>query len=637
MSHPRAVVIPFGVPAEGRGLGLGLAALMHAFVHVEGGGVALAQLHARRNDEAPNAPPGPVEAFISPAAWRDIASRGETPSAVGVVLTGTFEPPIEGHGIIQLLAFDAHDGQTRARVDAPVDGERAGATLVSALEELWSRLGGEIGALQGLRDLAWEPLESVLLAERCALHDPARGGPHDRLAAMLHLGRAIDDAPDARYPVERLASIALETAVGSTLDSKLAGAATRALERAAGDAPAHVELLEALAALLLRLGRSREAERRMNTAIAMVPRRARPHALLAQALRMQGNLGGALAAIQAGLAAAGGDPLLHAERGMALAARGDLDAAAVAWREALARDPVHPAAFSNLAALALRAQDAGATQSLVDAALASSTAHPDVLKRAVELALGAETPGLARASRVARLCERVLEHAPDDAPALLAHAQALVTLGEQQEARARLARIGRVAPDSAAAAEAQVARLALDDPSAELELRSVLRAAHHASLENLAGIAARARRLATLHGAWPGWLAAAVAERRRERWAAARGALEVALETASGATPAHLEMAGVLLALDDPPGALSHAERARALGGESPQTLSVLARTLAATGRLAEARELVSQALAARPEDQELQALAARLRERPATRVSVGWAGKLRAKWLRWE
>jgi len=51
MSTPRAVVIPFGVPSEGRGLGIGLAALVHACVHVEGGGVALAQLQSRKSEE----------------------------------------------------------------------------------------------------------------------------------------------------------------------------------------------------------------------------------------------------------------------------------------------------------------------------------------------------------------------------------------------------------------------------------------------------------------------------------------------------------------------------------------------------------------------------------------------------------
>ena len=146
MSTPRAVVIPFGVPPEGRGLGLGLAAVVHAFVHVEGGGVALAQLQARRSggEQEPGTPLGPVEAFVPPAAWRDIAGRAELQGPVGVVLTGSFEPPTEGQGTIRLLVFDPRDGRTCARVDAPVDDEHAGATLVGAFERIWSGLGGEI-------------------------------------------------------------------------------------------------------------------------------------------------------------------------------------------------------------------------------------------------------------------------------------------------------------------------------------------------------------------------------------------------------------------------------------------------------------------------------------------------------------
>ncbi|MDB5214784.1 MAG: domain protein putative component of TonB system, partial [Myxococcaceae bacterium] len=44
MPSPRAVVIPFGVPDDGRGLGLGLAALVHSFAQIDGESVALAQL-----------------------------------------------------------------------------------------------------------------------------------------------------------------------------------------------------------------------------------------------------------------------------------------------------------------------------------------------------------------------------------------------------------------------------------------------------------------------------------------------------------------------------------------------------------------------------------------------------------------
>ncbi|MDP8998488.1 MAG: tetratricopeptide repeat protein [Myxococcota bacterium] len=634
MPNPHAVVIPFGVPIGGRGLGLGLAALVHSCAHVEGGGIAIAQLHGRRNDDPVDALPSPVEAFVQPSAWRDIA--GEARTGIGVVLTGAFEPPGDGDGTIQLLAFDARDGRTLARVEARLDEAAAGASLVGALEQLWSLLDGEIGALQGLRELAWEPLESVLRAERCALHDPRRGGPHDRLAAMLHLGRAIGDAPSARYPVERIAALGFETAMGSALDRKLASAAARALARAVDDAPHHVELVEALAALQLRLGQEREAERRLNAAIARDPQRSRLYALLSQALRARGHLDAALAALQSGFAACAGDPLLCAEQGMVLAVRGDMNGASAAWRHALACDSVHPAAFGSLAALALRMGDTIAAQSLVDAALSADRAHPDVLRGAVQLALATETDGIARASRVAGLSSRLLDAAPGDPLASLALARALIALGDASGARVRLAELARLATSSAAAAEAEMLILAIDNPNAELELRSVLRAARAAAPGDLADVATRARRLATRHGAWLGWLASAIAEGRRGRWASARGALDIALELAPGATAVHLEMASVLVALEDASGAVTHAERALMLEGDTTQALSVLARALAAARRPDEARQAAGRALATQPESLDLRALVVALGETNTAQPKwrVRWQGALR-KWQR--
>jgi tetratricopeptide (TPR) repeat protein len=633
VTDPRAIVIPFGVPSDGRGLGLGLAALVHAFVQVDGSCVAIAQLHARPEDRKGNPPAAPVEAFVPPAAWKELAGRGDSPAGAGVVITGAFEPPLAGPGAIQLLAFDARDGHTCARVDATVDEEHAGANLIGAIEQLGSRLGGEIGGLQGLRDLGWEPLESVLRAERCALHDPVRGGPHDRLAAMLHLGRAIGDAPDARYPADRLAAIALDTAYGPASDANLSSAAVRALERASEDAPAHVGLLEALAALLLRLGRPRDAERTMSAVIAKAPGGARPYTLLAQALRVQGKLDGALAALQTCPAEFRRDPLISVERGMVLTARGDLEGAAASWREVVSADPVQPVAFCGLAALALRLRDGVLAQSLVDAALASSRAHPDVLRRAVQLAVATEENGLPRASRVARLCGRLLEQLPDDPSAHLALAQSLVVLGERSEARSRLARLETIAPLSAAAAEGQLVKLALDQPSAEVELQSVMRAAQTASARDLAEVSMRARRLATIHGAWSGWLAAAVADRRRQRWTSARVALDRALEIAPGATPAHLEAVGILLAIHDVSGALTHAERAVQLEGESPQTLRVLAGALAASGRRSEAIAAANRALSMKPDDDDLRSLATGLGQGEAQR---GWGAKLMTALAGW-
>ena len=208
-----AVVVPFGVPNDGRGLGLGLAALVHSLARLDGEHPALAQIVGKRADE-PDATPGPVEAFIPPQQWRDLATQGGAPSDVKLVLTGAFEPPSDVTGALRLVAFDARDGAHRGIVDVHVDADRAGAMIVDGVASMLARIGGDAEGLAPIRDLSWTALESVLRAERCALHDPTRGGPHDRLAAMTHLGRAIEEAPDARYPAERLAVIALDAALG---------------------------------------------------------------------------------------------------------------------------------------------------------------------------------------------------------------------------------------------------------------------------------------------------------------------------------------------------------------------------------------------------------------------------------------
>jgi tetratricopeptide (TPR) repeat protein len=636
MSEPRAIVIPFGVPSDGQGLGLGLAALVHAVVQVDGSGVGIAQLHAAALAEGPpSAPRGPVEAFVPPSAWQEIAGRGDAPPMADVIITGSFDPPVSGTGMIQILAFDARSGQTRARVDTPMDDDRAGAAVLAAIERLGSHLGGQVGGVEGLGELRWEPLESVLRAERCVLHDPQRGGPHDRLAAMAHLGRAIGDAPSAAYPIARLATIALEAASGPPpLDPRLLSAAVRALERASTDAPDNVGLMEALGALHLRSGRAREAERVASEAIALGPDRAMPYALLSQSLRAQGNLDGALSALMAGPSANREEPSFAVERGMVYTERGDFVAAAAEWRRALARDPVHPVAFAGLADVALRLNDAVVAQSLVDAALAASRVHVDVLRRAVHLALATEDAGIARASRISRLCARILEAAPGDAAACLAWAQALLALGEVADARTRLAQVERSAPSSAAAAEAQMVRLSIDDPRTEAEVKSVLRAAYSAQGSAMADVAARARKLGTMHGAWPAWLAAGVADRHRGKLSAAREAVTLALEIAPGATPAHIEMVGLLIALGEPGQAVTHAERTIALEGSSPRALKILAKALLAAGRREAGLDAATRALALQPGDEEVRAVLTALRHPPETEPTLGF--RVRDALARW-
>jgi tetratricopeptide (TPR) repeat protein len=576
------VVIPFGVPVAGTGLGLGLAAIVHSSARIAGVGVAMARLQISQREMAAQSHPAPLEVFMTPEAWRDMARRGDGPSGIGIVLTGAFEPPMEGEGAIRLLAFDSHDGRTRATMDARFDSDHAGASLVEAIEKLWSQLGGEIGGLSGLRELSWDVLESVLRAERCALHDPSRGGPYDGLAAMLHFGRAIGDAPGARYPAQRLAALALETAGGQP---NLTFAAIRALEGAAAEASPPFELVEALGGLLMRLGKSQEAERRMNAAIVAAPERARPYAILSQALRAQGNLEAALAALDAGPTMTQGDATLQIERGAVHAARGNADAALTAWRKALAIDPLNPAAFGPVAAHAIRYHDTALAQSLVDSALSAAAAHPDVFRNAIRLVLDSEADGLARAARLAKLCQRALDRSANDAWVLLVSARAMLVLDQRSDARVRLERVERIAPKSAAAADAQTTRLALDNPGAERELESVMRAALGAPVQTLPEIVARARRLATQHVAWSGWLAAAIAEGRRGRWTEARASLEIALEIAPGAAAVRLEMAQVLLTLGQARDARAHVEYALAADGPSPRALALLSSILSAASQ----------------------------------------------------
>lgn len=647
------MIIPFGVPDDGRGLGLGLAALVHSFAQIDGESVALAQLlstqpavtsrggrstRARDDDDdghddegddgddddderaavdqvdARRTEAGPVEAFVPPRAWRDLTRSSSEPTGVSFVVTGSFEPPTDGRGLIQLLVFEAKDGRTRAKVEALVDGENAGRALLAALDELWSQLNGELGTMRDIGDLSWEALESVLRAERCALHDPLRGGPHDRLAAMVHLGRAIGDAPDARFPASRLASLALDVATFAPGDRKLADAALRALVRATADAPANADLMEAIAALTLRMGNGEAAELRAIEALALDPERPRLYALLSEARRSRGDLGGALLAIEDGLLRGTDDPLLNTERGIVLAERGNPREAESAWRMVLDERPLYAPAFTNLASLVIERRDAVAAASLVDDALTRGPAHPDVLKRAIQLSLAAEPEGIARAARVGKLAHALVERVPNDAWATLVLARALAQTGDKLAAVRRFAHVEELAPTSSVAADAQRARFALTDPQASLEIDAVLRAAYQAAPADLDTISTRARQLAVAHSAWAAYFALGIAERRLERWRSARDAFGDALRVSPGCTPAHLEVVSAFVALGDHEAALEHARRACELDGDTARTLAVLATALLASEKWDEAIVAIDRSLALDATDEANRALAERIR-----------------------
>jgi len=574
--EPTAVVVPFGVPNERRGLGLGLAALVHGFARLHGESVALAQIFGKRQDE-PDAAPGPVEAFIPPNAWRDLAGQGSAPADVKIVLTGSFEPPDGSGGMLKLIAFDARDGTMRSQVDVHLDGDRAGEAIVDAVQTVCSGFGGETGELSALRDLSWDAMESVLRAERCALHDPSRGGPHDRLAAMLHLGRAIEEAPGSRYPAGRLAVIALDTALGPASDRRIAEAAVRAVMRAVADAPDQPDLLEAMGALQVRLGHSLEAEATALAGIARDASRPRLYVVLSEARRARGDVEGAKRAVQEGVARAPKDSYLGVEHGTVLALTGDLAGAERAWLDVLSREPLYPSAYTSLASLASKRGDAMMAQMLVDQALAGK---------------------------------------PEDAGAVLALAQSLAQTGDAREAIASYARVESMAPRTQIAAEAQRARFALKEPMASQEVDSLIRAATAAGTDARAldALSVRARRLAMEHATWVAWHAFGLVERRRGAWASAREALVSALAASEGCSVVHVDLARTYVKLGDAEAAVRHAERAVAIEGETPRVLGALAEARVAAGTRAAGEALLARAIALAPDDTELREIDATLR-----------------------
>ena len=624
-SGPRAVVVPFGVPEGAKGLGLGLAALIHHFARADGENVALAQLLSRSNEPG-NTKPTPVEAFLSPDAWRELERRGDAPRGVQIVLTGAFEPPEGGSGALDVVAFEPKNGRVLASVELVVRGGDAGKTIAEAIDRVWTEAGGDLDLSSRVGDLEWDALESVLYAERSALYDPLRAEPHDRLAAMMHLGRAVEESPEARYPAGRLAHLALETAALG--DRKLAEAGHRAIARAATDAPGSIDLLEARAALELRFGASVEAEAAALAALARAPHRSRLFALASEARRMRGDHEGAKAILDEGFAKTGADPVLLTERGMLAADLDDMVAARAAWEAALGYEPIFPPAYLNLVALALRSHDEAAGQTLVDRVLVPTDAHPEVFRRALVIALASEPEGLARSARIAKIGDRLLSHAPNDAWTLLTTAHALSALGSAEEARRRFTQVAAIASETSLAAEAARGLFELDDPQAAAEIDAVVRAAISGEARDMPSVLARSRALSAAHAIWTPRFALGVAERRLGNVEGAYRAFEDTIAIAPGCVEAHLELATLGVQLDRPVDAVAHAERARELAGPAREVLLVLARALLSAGQGDEAREVVARLLAANPKDgeaRELETVAERkpAEERPSMRARI--------------
>ena len=607
---PHVVVVPFGVPEEAEGLGIGLAALVHGFVRFGGDHVGLAQLLSRDATRA-------VEAFVPPAAWKELSANGPDPGPLDLVLTGSFEPPETGRGSLQLLAFEPKSGEIHAREDAGFGQDDAGSVVAALLRVFCNKIDADLGAAEQIDELDWAALESVLRAERCVVPNPLKAGAKDRFAALGHLERALSESPTSRFAASRLAACAMEAAFTAP-SATLAQAAIRSVTRALVDAPRQVELLEASAAMELRFGNSIEAEARVLSALEVAPDRGSLWALLCEARRSRGDRIGAHEAVRRGLAHKIQDPLLFTEDGLLRMDDGDRVGAAARFREVLARWPFFPSAWKNLAQIALREEDVITSQSLVDAALsARGPLHPDVLRQAIELSLRAEPPGVARAARVLVLARSLVALAPQDPFAGLVLSRALSETGDKAGAVQALVRIEDLAKGSPLAAEAQRGRFQLEDRQSADEVEAILRAAGSASASDLSSLSARARRLSEASPTWVSAFALGVVHKQQQQWARAEEALNEALRRSPGCPPVLVELVAVCVGQGAGDRAIDHATSAIKLAGENAKTLSVMAAALLCAGRQDDAEKTIDRALALEPANPENQALSEKIRTSP--------------------
>jgi tetratricopeptide (TPR) repeat protein len=629
----RAVVVPFGVPDESSGLGLGLASVLHAFAVVGGQNVALAQLFSAANEDAAGGTSGPraeaksVEALIPPHAWKDLAARGSAPNDVDLVLSGGFEPPRDGaRGQLDVIIFEAKTGIVRARQGGAVDEAHAGRDLSQVLSALFAEVGGGLGSMEELQELSWEPLESVLQAERCLAPRPNHNAAYDGLAAMAHLERAVGEAPGARYPAGRLAVVALETALGSLSDTKLADAALRSLSRAATDAPEQLDLVEATAALELRLGRVEQVEARLAPLAELKVLRPRVYTLLSEVYRATNRLRDAERVVRRGVSLCPPDPVLGSEHGIVLHAAGDTIEARAAWMDVLGHFPLFPTAFTHLADAVLEGGDTRSASRMVDDALNANRVHPEVLRKARSIIERCEAPGLPRASRTLKLTTALRDVLPQDPECALDHARALAQTGDKPAALRELGRAMQLAPGSAVAAEAQRGRFAITEPALSKRVDELVALAYRAEGQELEHVVALGQGLGTELPVWSASFALGVAERRLGHLDESKRALLRAAELGPGSAAVHMELSTLYLALKDPKHALEHAVRAQALDGDTGKTLAVLATAHLANGNAETARALIDRSLAMDGQNQSARAL----REKLSNESSRGPGGRIR-------
>ncbi len=578
MIDAKAIVVPFGTAEAG--LGLGLASLLHAFLRLGAAPVGFAQLRG----EAKGLTPAPLlEALVEPTSWVAMVQRApDRPVGIEHVITGELGSPDsedDDASHLTVRVFSERDARVIASVTREFDEENAGSMLVDALRAALEPQGYVLGPVADLASLSWEGLASVLRAEKSALIDSTPHGPGDPVSAMMHLARAVSDAPNNAYAARRLAAFAHAYAEAHRFAKTETDNVLRTLEGAVKDSPGQVELAEALALVHGHGGDTARAAALATEILQKDPNRVMARLVRSMVARRESRFDDAIALVEEGLKHHPDDPMLRTELGTAWAESGQFVRAEREWLRVLDRHAVHPTAFANLAGLAMHRNDPILAERLVDAAL-QSEGPAEVQRGAIDLALAFEPEGTARNARLATMLQRLVSLSPDDPWARLQLAKVRVQLNDIDAAIRQLRDIERSAPHTHYGAEARLARFRLEDATAAMELESALRAAFGSVASDLDGIVARGRRLSSAHEIWLADAITVEALRRKGDRRGARTALDLGLSRAPGS--ALLSMLGVVLFLDngDLPEALRRArDLSRQLGDDAivHGTLALLA------------------------------------------------------------
>jgi tetratricopeptide (TPR) repeat protein len=658
-----AVVVPFGVPDGFEGFGRGVAALIHSMVRVNGESVALAQLFGKAADEQISRS---LETFVPQDNWQALEIAHQEPP-VELVLTGSFEPPTEARGVFQITAYSPQRPSEHSRTERFIDddddaGERFVETVQTVFED--ARKQGvfkgqyELDAIASLKGATWSSLEAIIRAESLLMPSPdGSGKPYNLPASMVFLARAIADEPSSDYAVTRLASVVVDHALSPTTSKEVVEGAYRTVRSSLSDRPESFELQEALAVVCHRLGLVDELASWVAKILQNAPNldaRARLTALLASTLRGADRLEETASTLAKSLQIHGRASPLLLEYARLAATNAAWEDALTTTAEVLERDEGHAFAAAMLMhdlLFAARgtvseerlAQEASRTGDRILAVAAANVGDVQripvaALRAALRLVREFEPNGIARTSRVTKLCAHLVEVNPTDVGAMLIAARTLANHRDDGDSRMRarhlLEQILIVAPESTFAADAHQGIFSLEHPNAEEELESIGRDATQEMPSQLDAVVERARAFARRHPVWPIHVAEALAEKRRGREEAAAIALERALEIAPGASLALAEMVDTLLTLGRNAEALTRAEKLCIEEQDVGPHHALRARALFAHGRFDEANEALAFAMKLDPDNDRLRVLKASFAKGPEVpakstwQVVKGWVGK---------